>query len=164
MTELRHPGPSTAVGIFAAIFALAIDQLSKAIAVREADALSGGVPVFPGFNLVFLRNDGVSFGMFGGSAPWALITLALAICGWLLVVFMRSRNRIEAAGCGLIIGGALGNVVDRLRHGAVTDFLDFYVDTVHWPAFNLADTFIFCGVAALLLAGPLEARLGQARS
>jgi len=161
---LRHFRRTTGIGLFAAIVALAVDQLSKVLVVVSAGKLSAGVPVFPGFNLVFLRNDGVSFGMFGGTAPWLLVALALSICCWLMAVMLRTRNRIEAAGCGLVLGGALGNVIDRLRHGAVTDFLDFYVSTWHWPAFNLADTFIFCGVAALLLAGPLEARLGQARS
>ncbi|WP_339849028.1 signal peptidase II [uncultured Nisaea sp.] len=161
---MRHFRRTTGIGLFAAIVALAVDQLSKVLVVVSAGKLSAGVPVFPGFNLVFLRNDGVSFGMFGGTAPWLLVALALSICCWLMAVMLRTRNRIEAAGCGLVLGGALGNVIDRLRHGAVTDFLDFYVSTWHWPAFNLADTFIFCGVAALLLAGPLEARLGQARS
>ncbi|MDD3444388.1 MAG: signal peptidase II [Zavarzinia sp.] len=164
MTTLRPFRRTTGVGLFAAIVALAVDQLSKALVVLSADRLSASVPVFPGFNLVFLRNDGVSFGMFGGSAPWLLVALALSICCWLMAVMLRTRNQIEAAGCGLVIGGALGNVVDRLRHGAVTDFLDFYVGAWHWPAFNLADTIIFCGVAALLFAGPLEARRGHGRT
>jgi signal peptidase II len=164
VTTLRHFRRTTGVGLFAATVALAIDQLSKVLVVLSADKLSAGVPVFPGFNLVFLRNDGVSFGMFGGSAPWLLVALALLICCWLMAVMLRTRNRIEAAGCGLVIGGALGNVVDRLRRGAVTDFLDFYVGAWHWPAFNLADTFIFCGVAALLIVGPLEARLRHGRT
>lgn len=154
----------TGVGLCAATVALAIDQLSKLLVLASADKLSLGVPVFPGFNLVYLRNDGVSFGMFGGSAPWLLVALALLICCWLMAVMLRTRNRIEAAGYGLVIGGALGNVVDRLRHGAVTDFLDFYVGAWHWPAFNLADTFIFCGVAALLIVGPLNARLRHGRT
>ncbi len=131
--------------------ALALDQLTKAAAMANAVALTAGLPILPSFNLVLVRNDGASFGLLGGLPPWLLVTLALAICVWLLATMLRATDRIEAAGCGLIIGGALGNMIDRMRHGAVTDFLDFYAGAWHWPAFNLADTFIFCGVAALLL-------------
>ena len=70
---------------------------------------------------------------------------------------MRDRRPEMAAAVGLIAGGALGNVVDRLRHGAVTDFLDFHAAGYHWPAFNLADTAIFVGVALLLVGGKGEA-------
>ena len=63
---------------------------------------------------------------------------------------LRTTERGEAVAYGMIIGGALGNVIDRIRLGSVTDFLDFYVRDLHWPAFNLADTAIFCGVALLL--------------
>tara|TARA_R100001129_G_scaffold169519_1_gene138381 strand:- start:3188 stop:3682 length:495 start_codon:yes stop_codon:yes gene_type:complete len=140
---------STFIGLSAGGIALGFDQTTKAVATANAETLTGGVSVFPGFNLVFLRNDGVSFGMLSGSVPGLLVVLALAICCWLMAILLQTRNRIEAAGCGLIIGGALGNVLDRLRQGAVTDFLDFYAGAWHWPAFNLADTFIFCGVAAL---------------
>lgn len=120
--------------------------------------LADGVKILPGFNLVFLLNDGVSFGLLGGLPWWGLSLIALAICGWLGAVMVRTDSKIETAGCGLIIGGALGNVSDRLRQGAVTDFLDFYVDTVHWPAFNFADTFVFCGVALLLWAQAQESQ------
>ncbi len=154
----------TVAGLAAGAVALGLDQATKAVATSSAAALSGGIAVFPGFNLVFLRNDGVSFGMFGGVTPWFLIALALTICGWLLTMMVRTRNRTEATGCGLIIGGALGNVIDRLRNGAVTDFLDFHAGGWHWPAFNLADTFIFCGVALLLLAAQREARRNRLRS
>lgn len=151
------------VGFVSGIIALSLDQGSKAVVTAEAATLAGGVPVFPGFNLVFVRNDGVSFGLFGGVDPWILIALALGICTWLAAMMIRAKSRLEVAGCGLIIGGAVGNVLDRLRNGAVTDFLDFYAGGWHWPAFNLADTFVFCGVAALLLAARGGARLTQPR-
>lgn len=139
------------VGLTCGGFALALDQFAKAAAIANAGALTGGLPIVPGLNLVLLRNDGVSFGLLGGLPPWLLVALALTICVWLLATMQRTTDRIEAVECGLIVGGALGNVIDRMRHGAVTDFLDFYVGAWHWPAFNLADTFIFFGVAALLL-------------
>ena len=127
------------IGVFAALAAFAIDQITKAIVVANAVTLSAGIPVFPGFNLVFYRNDGVTF--------------ALAICVWLGVMLFRADNAVETLAYGAIIGGALGNVIDRVRYRAVTDFLDFYIGTTHWPAFNMADVFVVSGVG-LLLAAP----------
>ncbi|MSU89393.1 signal peptidase II [Rhodobacteraceae bacterium 2CG4] len=145
--------PLLLTGVFAALIAFLADQVTKAIVVANAAVLSTGVPVFPGFNLVYLRNDGVSFGLLGGVPWWSLAVLALAICVWMAVLLTRATSRIEALAYGAIIGGALGNVMDRARYRAVTDFLDFYVGASHWPAFNLADVFVVGGVG-LLLAAP----------
>lgn len=102
-------------------------------------------------NLVLVRNDGISFGMLGGIVPWwALILLAVAIIAWLVIWLWRSHDSMVGSALGLIIGGALGNVVDRLRFGAVTDFLDFHAAGYHWPSFNIADVAIFCGAALLV--------------
>jgi len=79
--------------------------------------------------------------------------LAIAVCVWLTFMMCQAANRVEAVAYGAIIGGAFGNVTDRLRFQGVTDFLDFYVSTAHWPAFNMADVFVVCGVG-LLLIGP----------
>jgi len=79
------------------------------------------------------------------------LALALVVIIVLSVALWRSNSLVHTAGFAAIIGGALGNVVDRLGDGAVTDFLDFYVDQYHWPTFNLADTFIFCGVILLFI-------------
>ncbi len=130
--------------------ALAVDQVTKWLAIENAEWLSNGVAIFPGFNLVFLRNYGISFGFLGGTPWWVLVLLTAAIVFALVIWLLRTSNTYEAAGLGLIIGGALGNISDRIRHGAVTDFLDFYAGTMHWPAFNMADTFIFCGAILLL--------------
>jgi signal peptidase II len=143
---------SPMIGVFAALAAFAIDQITKAIVVANAATLSAGISVFPGFNLVFYRNDGVTFGMLGGAPWWSLIALALAICVWLGVMLFRAENAVETLAYGAIIGGALGNVIDRVRYRAVTDFLDFYIGTTHWPAFNLADVFVVSGVGLLLAA------------
>lgn len=143
--KARIIGP-VAIGV-----ALAADQTSKAIVLRHADTLSQGVEVVPGFDLVLGRNDGVAFGLLGGAGPWTLVALAAAIVAWLLIAMLRTKRRREAAAYGAVIGGAVGNVVDRLRHGAVTDFLDFHVAQWHWPAFNVADVAIVCGVAGILL-------------
>jgi signal peptidase II len=137
---------SPVIGVFAALAAFAIDQITKAIVVANAATLSAGISVFPGFNLVFYRNDGVTFGMLGGAPWWSLIALALAICVWLGVMLFRADNAVETLAYGAIIGGALGNVIDRVRYRAVTDFLDFYIVTTHWPAFNMADIFVMPSV------------------
>jgi len=139
-------------GLLAALIAFLVDQATKAIVVSNATVLSSGVSVFPGFNLIYLRNDGVTFGLLGGAPWWSLVVLALGICVWLAAMLVRTDNRVEAIAYGAIIGGALGNVLDRIRFRGVTDFLDFYVGSTHWPAFNMADVFVVGGVCLLLIA------------
>lgn len=142
---------TTTLGLMSTLCAVVVDQASKIAVVANASTLSSGVLVFPGFNLVYHRNDGVTFGLLNGAPWWALVVLAAIVCLWLVVLMLRTKEEGEAVAYGLIIGGGLGNVIDRVRVGAVTDFLDFYVWDLHWPAFNLADTAIFCGVAALIV-------------
>jgi signal peptidase II len=148
------------IGLFAALIALLVDQATKAIVVANAAALSSGVSVVPGFNLIYLRNDGITFGLLGGAPWWSLVVLAVCVCVWLGVMLWRTACRLEAVAYGSIIGGALGNVLDRLRYRAVTDFLDFHVGPAHWPAFNMADVFVVGGVGLLFLAPWLGARRG----
>lgn len=133
-----------------AVAALAIDQGSKALAL-VSPSLAIGVEILPVMNLVHVRNDGVSFGMLGGLVPWwALVLLASAIVAWLSVWLWRSQGRVVSTALGLIIGGALGNVVDWVRLQAVTDFLDFHLGAYHWPSFNLADVAVVCGAGLLV--------------
>lgn len=142
-------------GIGCALAAFALDQGTKAL-VLSSSAIAAGVEVLPVFNLVLVRNHGVSFGLLSGFAPrWTLILLSLAIVTGLSIWLWRSQGRLVSVAIGLVIGGALANVADRLRHGAVTDFLDFHLATHHWPAFNLADVAVVTGVALLLLDGLL---------
>jgi signal peptidase II len=153
------------LGLSGGIAALAADQISKAIVVANRSVLADGIPVFPGFNLVYLRNDGVTFGLLGGVPWWALSALAVGIVAWLAFLLARAGKRLEAVAYGLVIGGALGNVADRLRFGAVTDFLDFYAGGWHWPAFNLSDVSVVSGVGLLLLSefiSALKSRTGDA--
>ena len=139
------------IGICTAVAALAADQASKAFVLANAEALATGVAVFPGFNLIFHRNYGVTFGFFQNVPWWVLALVATAVVLFLVVSLIRATQAAEAVAYGMVIGGALGNVVDRFRFGGVTDFLDFYLGTVHWPAFNLADVFVVCGVGILLI-------------
>jgi signal peptidase II len=132
----------------AAAIAFGADQLSRwAIQVMEGHT---EISVTGFFNLVLGRNTGVSFGLFNEAPPWLLVGITLAIVLMLLVWASRERQPITAVALGLIIGGALGNMLDRLRHSGVTDFLDFHIGGIHWPAFNLADTAIVLGVMLLL--------------
>lgn len=142
--------PPRWLGLSGIVLALAADQIAKAAVLANRVVLTDGIPVFPGFNLIFLRNDGVTFGLMGGVPWWALAALASGIVAWLVVLLARTKSRPEALAYGLIIGGALGNVADRLRFGAVTDFLDVYAGAGHWPAFNLADVAVVGGVGLLL--------------
>jgi len=143
--------PHLTAGMAALLTAFLIDQGTKATVIANVSAIGSGIPVFPGLNLVFTRNDGVTFGLLSSVPWWGLSGLALAICIWLATLMLRANSRMEAIAYGLIIGGAFGNVIDRLRFRAVTDFIDIYVRSWHWPAFNLADVFVLCGFGVLLL-------------
>jgi len=133
----------------AAAIALGADQLSKWWVIQVMEDHTE-IPVTGFFNLVLGRNTGVSFGLFNEAPPWLLVGITLAIVLMLLVWASRERQSITGVALGLIIGGALGNMLDRLRHSGVTDFLDFHIGGIHWPAFNLADTAIVLGVLLLL--------------
>ena len=148
----RIGGVRLGLGLAAAVMAL--DQATKWWVVDVVMQPPRVIPVTPFFNLVMGWNRGVSFGLFGGDAglnSGILILVALAIVAMLAWWLRKAETPWVAAAIGLIIGGALGNVLDRLVAGAVADFLDFHVAGYHWPAFNLADTAITIGAAALIL-------------
>ncbi|QNT71482.1 signal peptidase II [Defluviicoccus vanus] len=142
-----------AAPIALSIGVLVLDQATKRLAEAVFAESMRAIPVTPFFNLVLSHNRGISFGLFRSEhayAPFILALVALTIVAGLAVWLWRSKSSIQSFGLAAILGGAISNVIDRLEDGAVTDFLDFYVGAYHWPAFNLADTAIFCGVAALL--------------
>jgi signal peptidase II len=137
-----------------AALAFAADQVTKTVALAQL-AQSVPIPVFSGFNLTLGFNEGASFGMLSGvmaGKPWAMVALTGVITLGLIVIALRARNPWEAAGFALVVGGSLGNIFDRLRQGAVTDFLDFYWRDWHWPSFNMADVAIFIGAGLVLLS------------
>ena len=107
--------PARFAGVSALIVALLLDQLSKAVVTANGSVLSEGVPLVPGFNLIFLRNDGVTFGLFSQVPWWALTLVALVISSWVASMMWRATQRAEAIAWGLTVGGALGNVI-RCRH------------------------------------------------
>lgn len=140
-------------GLIFATFALVLDQLSK-IMVRYMYENGFQSFSFGGFfNIVKAWNKGVSFSMFAHGGFWGtfvLVALALTVVVWLLYWLKSEKSSMAQGALGLVIGGALGNVLDRLRFGAVFDFLDFHYQDWHWPAFNVADSLICVGVFLLI--------------
>lgn len=131
---------------------LALDQWTKWL-VELHVPLSAVQPVFPGLNITHVQNTGVAFGMFArdGGAPWFLAVMviaALTAVGAYFVLAPR-EHRLLLTSLGLILGGALGNLIDRINAGAVTDFIDVYVGTYHWYFFNVADAAISVGIALM---------------
>ena len=143
------------LGLVIALIVVILDQISKAM-VLDVFQTGEVVRITPFLNFVLVWNRGVSFGMLdaaGATVPWLLAGLALAVVIGLTVWLRRADNHAVAAGIGLVIGGALGNVVDRIRFGAVVDFVDVHALGWHWPAFNIADSAICVGAIVLLVDG-----------
>ncbi|MFG1346479.1 signal peptidase II [Ancylobacter sp. VNQ12] len=140
-----------AFGVLAA--ALAVDFVTKWLILNVVMAPPRTIEIAPFFNLTLGFNTGVSFGMFRElfvDSPLVLAGIKMVIVAGLLVWAIRTVKPMETISLGLIAGGATGNVLDRMRQGAVTDFLDFHVGSWHWPAFNMADTMITIGVVLLI--------------
>jgi signal peptidase II len=136
---------------------LALDQASKAWIERHLTP-HAVLPVIDGFlNLTHVRNTGVAFGLFAGPAAgagsWLLSLLGLAALTVVATYFRRTHagDRLLLAALALILGGAVGNLVDRLASGAVTDFVDCYVGSYHWHTFNVADSAITVGIGLMAL-------------
>lgn len=153
VTKTQH-GAFLRQGLGLALVVVALDQLSKWLVLDLFGQAPRSIEVLPVFNLVLVWNQGVSFGLFGGASAWGswiLVGLALVISVFLAGWLLRAETRLTALGLAAIIGGAVGNVIDRVRFGAVVDFLDFHVLGYHWPAFNVADSAITVGAAILIL-------------
>ncbi len=132
---------------------IVLDQLTKFWVVS---ALRPGqsIELTPFLNLVFVYNPGAAFSFLsdaGGWQRWFFVVLALAVSGWLtLLIRQHAAERLLPLAAALILGGALGNVIDRIRFGAVVDFVDVHAVGWHWPAFNVADSAISVGVVLLI--------------
>ena len=142
------------LGLSIALAAVLLDQLSKYYILNEILGQGAVIVISPVFNLVRAWNTGVSFSMFNNYGSLGAILLsgvALVIVGFLFYWLKNETSRLAQVALGMIIGGAVGNVIDRVRLGAVFDFLDFHIGENHWPAFNLADSFICIGASILIL-------------
>lgn len=143
------------IWLWLSLLVVVLDQCSKWV-VDHTLTLYQSVPLIPSFQLTYLRNEGAAFSFLssaGGWQRWFFVALAmtssLAIGFW-LGRLDRSKTQ-EAIGWALVLGGAIGNLIDRLVLGYVIDFLDVYYQNWHWPAFNVADSAITVGVGLLLL-------------
>ena len=151
-------GPLTALGLVAAAIAGALDQASKLWLLKVFGlADKGVVEVMPFVDLVLTWNTGISYGWFQQEGPFgqgALLALKVVAVALLWIWLAKASSRLSAVALGLIIGGAIGNGIDRLAYGAVADFVLLHVETAswrfNWYVFNLADVAIVAGVAGLL--------------
>lgn len=140
------------LGLFIAMVTIIVDQLSKFF-VDTRLVIDQPIEVSQYFNLVKVWNTGISFSMFnnyGDLGASILVLVACIVCCGLLYWMYHETSAKKNVCLGLIIGGALGNVLDRMRYGAVMDFLDFHFEKYHWPAFNIADTCICIGALILV--------------
>lgn len=146
------------IGLSVAALWLIVDQATKWWILNQIMNPPTVIPITSFFNLVLGYNTGVSFGVLAGVPAWVLLLVGIAAVSALLIWMVLAEDRNTTIALGLIIGGAAGNLVDRYRQGAVTDFLDFYVGSWHWPAFNMADVGIVSGVGILLLNALVPAK------
>ena len=151
-------------GLFLAILVLLLDQVTKLAILEWVKPSEAGMAVTGFLAIVLVWNRGMSFGMLNNGdplVPWILGAVSIAVAIGLIWWLARARRWMVIAGLGLVLGGAIGNLVDRLIYGAVVDFVLLHAGRWHWPAFNLADSAITLGVIALLwdsLFGAQESR------
>ena len=142
------------LGIFVALAIMIADLSSKDAMVSFLTGSGDRVELLPFLDLRLGYNRGISFGLLGSYGdwmPWVLALVAFLVSAYLATLLRRATNKRDAIWIGLIIGGALGNAIDRLMDGVVTDFLDVHVFGIHWPTFTGADMASILGVAILLL-------------
>ena len=143
-------------GLWIAAAVILLDQATKWLIRDVVMAPPRSIPVTDFFNIVMVWNRGVSFGLFDNDSVWTPVLLSLLAVGIsiaLMVWLQRAEGKWLALGLGMVIGGAVGNVIDRAVWRAVFDFLDFHVAGYHWPAFNVADSAITVGVVLILAEG-----------
>lgn len=141
-------------GLALAAATVALDRATKLWALDALFDTPRRIVLAPVLNLVPVWNRGVSFGLLSNHStwgPWLLGGFALVVAVALVVWLLRAESPVLGAGIGLVIGGAVGNAIDRALYGAVVDFIDTHWGDLHWPAFNIADAAITLGVALLLL-------------
>ncbi|MCC7546491.1 MAG: lipoprotein signal peptidase [Burkholderiales bacterium] len=145
---------------------LVLDQLTKWL-VQQTLVFGQSVEVLPFFNFVLVYNPGAAFSFLSTASGWQReFFIAIGIAASVLILYLLRRHRHDPYFCfalSLILGGAIGNVIDRLLLGAVVDFLDVHVAGYHWPAFNLADSAITAGAALLIWDSFRRPRVEQAK-
>lgn len=135
---------------FLCVLSIALDQTSKLLIISNLN-LNEVINIFPGFNICHYRNSGVSFGLFAHTEYSLFLFIIIFVVLLLIYAFFKFNNIIEKVLLSLLIGGAIGNLIDRFKYKAVIDFLDIYCGNWHWPAFNIADIFISLSACAIIL-------------
>ena len=141
-------------GIWIALAAYTADRVVKWVGIEWLELPIRSFVLTPFFNLTMVKNTGVSFGLLQNDLElgrWLLVAFQVAVVLALLVWLGRARTRLLGGGLGLVIGGAAGNITDRLAWGWVADFFDFHLGQWHFPVFNVADTAIFLGFVLIVL-------------
>jgi signal peptidase II len=162
-------GPHSALGLWTALLTLGIDQAHKwwMLLIYRIEQ-RGRVQITPFFDLVFVKNQGVSYGMFtqdGRLGQWLLAGFAVAAALLLAIFLARSAaGRLMALSLGLIIGGAIGNAIDRILIGGVADFFSLHAFGFYWYVFNFADAAIVAGVAGLLYDSLIASRKAASKT
>jgi signal peptidase II len=154
MPEQKH---SASVWMWLAALVLLLDQLSKMAVISRIQPYIESIPLTSFFNLVHVHNTGAAFSLFANQPGWQrgfFIAVALIAAGIILYLLRKTEGRpLFSAALALILGGAIGNLFDRISYGHVIDFLDVYLGTWHWPAFNVADSAITVGAVLLIWDG-----------
>ena len=140
-----------------ALAVILLDRATKLLIIRTL-RLGHGIPVIPGFfDIVFVLNPGAAFGFLATLSEQVRnpLFILISVVAVILIIFYHTRylrsHRLVSVALGLVLGGAVGNLIDRLRYGMVVDFLDVHVGQYHWPAFNVADSAISIGVSLMIL-------------
>ena len=164
---MRKVGPHARLGLVVAAVVLAADLATKRAVIDGLDLALGPVRVAPFLDLTLVWNRGISYGLLEQDTVlgrWLLVGITAAATVALLVWLLRTRSLLTATSLGLVVGGAIGNGIDRVVYGAVIDFVHFHVGSFSWYVFNLADAAIVAGAAGLVLeavrGGPIDAAKG----
>lgn len=141
--------------LWLSLVVLVVDQLTKVV-IDVSMSLYESIPIMPYFNLTYARNTGAAFSFLadaGGWQRWLFAGLAVGMSAFMAVwlIKLEKHEKLMAVALSLVLGGAIGNLIDRVAYGYVIDFLDVYYGDWHWPAFNIADSAICVGVGLMLL-------------
>lgn len=141
--------------VFIVLSILVFDQITKHL-VKNYIGVNDSIEILPFLHIVNVRNTGAAFGMF----KWmgSKFFIAISFFAIFFVIIMLKRSSYNAIGLSLILGGALGNLIDRLLYGSVIDFIDIFIDKYHWPAFNVADSSLTIGIAIILITSVIKKR------
>jgi len=143
----------TILALLIASTVITLDQATKYLIVNSLGAYDS-IEIFPFLHIVSVRNTGAAFGMFKslGSNFFVMVSVAAIV----FLVYLIAKNTYNLFGLSLILGGAVGNLIDRLFHGKVVDFIDFSVGSFHWPSFNVADSALTVGIIIIFLTSLLK--------